>query len=110
MIERTIEAIERKLAETSSLNDEQREELQGLVATLRSEIRDFSRTNVDQAKSIAAFAELSAHEATRREKNPQLLRLSLSGLGASVTGFEKSHPRLVEIVNSICTTLSNLGI
>ncbi len=110
MIERTIEEIERKLAETGSLAEEQRAELKRLLATLKSEIRDLSKTDVDQARSIAGFAELSAHEATRTEKNPQLLRLSLSGLGASVTGFEKSHPRLVEIVNSICTTLSNLGI
>lgn len=110
MIERTIEEIERKLAETSSLNEEQRTELRHLLATLKSEINDLSETNADQARSIAGFAGLSAHEATRSEPNPQLLRLSLSGLGASVTGFEKSHPRLVEIVNAICTTLSNLGI
>ena len=47
---------------------------------------------------------------TRAEKNPQLLELSLQGLSASVTELEKSHPKLVEIVNAICTTLSNLGI
>jgi hypothetical protein len=34
----------------------------------------------------------------------------LDGLRASVTEFEESHPNLVRIVNSICNTLSNLGI
>jgi hypothetical protein len=34
----------------------------------------------------------------------------LAGLSASVEGFEKSHPKLVEIVNRICTALSGLGI
>jgi hypothetical protein len=110
MIEQTIEEIEHKLADTSALNADQRAELLQLLATLKSEIGRLSKTNVDQAKSIAGFVELSAHEATRSEKNPQLLRLSLTGLGASVAGIEKSHPRLVEIVNTICTTLSNLGI
>ena len=41
---------------------------------------------------------------------PQLLKLSLQGLSSSVEGFEGSHPNLVEIVNSICLALSNIGI
>jgi len=36
--------------------------------------------------------------------------LSLEGLSSSVEGFEKSHPKLVQIVNAISNTLSNLGI
>jgi hypothetical protein len=46
----------------------------------------------------------------RSEQNPQLLKLSLEGLGSSVAGFEGSHPRLVQIVNAISNTLANLGI
>jgi len=38
------------------------------------------------------------------------LRLSLEGLSSSVGELEKSHPRLVQIVNAISNTLSNLGI
>jgi hypothetical protein len=38
------------------------------------------------------------------------MELSLKGLSSSVEGFEKSHPQLVQVVNRICTTLSNLGI
>jgi len=53
---------------------------------------------------------LSAHEATRGELNPQLRELSVRGLQSSVEGFEKSHPHLVEVVNRISNTLSNLGI
>jgi hypothetical protein len=34
----------------------------------------------------------------------------LRGLQSSAEGFEKSHPKLVEIVNRISSTLSNLGI
>jgi len=43
-------------------------------------------------------------------RNPELVRLSITGLSRSVEGFEKTHPKLVQAVNSICTTLSNLGI
>jgi len=39
-----------------------------------------------------------------------LRELSVRGLQSSVEGFEKSNPRLVEIVNTISNTLSNLGI
>ena len=57
------------------------------------------------ADSIAGFAKLSAHEATRAEQNPELRELSLQGLRSSADGFEQSHPRLVQIVSSISQTL-----
>jgi hypothetical protein len=110
VIQHTIEEIEAKLAGTSTLTQENRVELLRLLATLRSEIEELSKTHGDDARSIAGFAEMSAHEATRTERNPQLLEHSLTGLEASVAGFEESHPKLVEAVNRICTTLSNLGI
>ncbi|MGO8988369.1 MAG: DUF4404 family protein [bacterium] len=53
---------------------------------------------------------MSIHEAIRKEKNPQLLKLSLQGLSTSVERFENSHPKLVGIVNSICNTLSKSGL
>jgi hypothetical protein len=39
-----------------------------------------------------------------------LRELSVRGLRSSVTGFERSHPKLVQIVNTISNTLANLGI
>jgi hypothetical protein len=77
---------------------------------MKTELADLSRTHGEQAESITGFAELSAREATRREKNPRLLKLSTEGLASSVEGFEASHPRLVEIVNAFCTMLAGLGI
>jgi hypothetical protein len=38
------------------------------------------------------------------------VEISVKGLRSSVAGFEKSHPRLAQVVNSISNTLSNLGI
>jgi len=110
MIRETITEIESKLKNATSLSDEAKRELVDLLAKLKAEVTDLARTDADQARSIAGFAQTSTHEAIRSEKNEQLLRLSLDGLSASVDGFEESHPQLVQIVNRICTTLSNLGI
>ena len=85
-------------------------ELMQLLGTLKSEVAELSKTHGEQAQSIAGFTEVSAHEATRAEQNPELLRLSLQGLGSSVRELEESHPRLVQIVNAISSALSNLGI
>ena len=110
MIEDTIGKIESRLQVVDSIPDERRRELLNLLSTLKSEVSQLSKTHGEEAESIAGFADLSTHEATRSEQNPQLLKLSLEGLSSSVEGFEKSHPRLVQIVNAISNTLSNLGI
>jgi hypothetical protein len=110
MIEDTVSKIEAKIQGADAIKDERKRELLQLLGTLKSEIAGLSKTHGEQAESIAGFTELSAHEATRATQNPELLKLSLEGLSSSVEGFEKSHPRLVQIVNSISNTLSNLGI
>ena len=110
MIDDTISKIEARLKEAGSLNEDARRELSGLLGTLKTEITELSKTHAEQAQSIAGFTQTSTHEAIREEKNPELLKLSLEGLATSVDGFEKSHPKLVQLVNRICTTLSNLGI
>ena len=110
MIEDTIGKIESKIQGSDAIKEERRQELLQLLGTLKSEVAELSKTHGEQAQSIAAFAEISTHEATRTEQNPELLDLSLKGLSSSVAEFEDSHPRLVQIVNSISNTLSNLGI
>ena len=110
MIQDTLTKIEAQIEGTDSIKGDRKAELLGLLTTLKTEIDQLSQTNQDQAQTITGFAQVSAHEATREEKNPQLLKLSLDGLSASVEGFEQSHPKLVDIVNRICTTLSNLGV
>ena len=110
MIEDTLSNIEAKIQAADSIKNDRKRELLQLVATLKSEISELSKTDREQAQSIAGFTEISAHEATRSEQNPELLKLSLKGLSSSVGGFEKSHPQLVQLVNSISSMLSNLGI
>jgi glycerol-3-phosphate dehydrogenase len=110
MIEDTIGKIEARIQGAESISEERRRELLQLLGTLKSQVAELSKTHGEQAQSIAGFTELSAHEATRKEQNPELLDLSLKGLNSSIEGFEKSHPQLVQIVNAISSTLSNLGI
>jgi hypothetical protein len=110
MQQRTIDKIEERLRKTESLNEKNKSELLNLLSTLKVEIADLSKTHNEHAESITGFAQVSTHEATRQEKNPELLKLSIEGLGSSVRGFESSHPGLVNVVNAICSMFSNLGI
>jgi len=110
MIEETIGKIESKVQGAEAIPQERRQELLDLLGRLKSEVAVLSRTHGEQAESIAGFTEVSTHEATRSEQNPELLKLSLEGLTSSVGEFEESHPRLVQVVNAISNTLSNLGI
>ena len=110
MIKETISKIEERIRVAGKMDDAQRADLLKLLAELKSEMTTLASTHVDDARSIAGFTDVSTHEATRAQPKPELVEQSLEGLAASVRGFEESHPRLVQLVNSISTTLSNLGI
>ena len=110
MIQDTIAKIEAQIQKGSSIKDENKAQLLGLLATLKSEIEKLAEAHGEQAESIAGFTRISTHEATRQNKDLQLMKLSAKGLSSSVKGFEMSHPKLVEIVNSISQLLSNMGI
>jgi len=110
MIDDTISKLEAQLRDAGNLSSEQKAELSQLLATLKAEVTKLSKTDREGAQSIARFAEASTLEATRTEKNAKLQELSLEGFKSSVEGFEESHPKLVQAVNSISQMLSNLGI
>jgi hypothetical protein len=110
MIDKTISEIEAKVRGAASVGDEHKRELLDLLGKLKSEVGVLAQTHSEQADSIAGFAQVSAHEATRAEQNPQLKELSIQGLRSSADGFEQTHPKLVQIVNAISKTLADLGI
>jgi hypothetical protein len=110
MIQETVSKIEERLRSAPVLREESKAELLNLLATLKTEVERLSATHDEEVESITSFTHISTHEATREEKNPKLLQLSLEGLATSVDGFRNSHPKLVQLVNRICTTLSNLGV
>jgi hypothetical protein len=86
MIEKTIGEIEAKIRGADSVSDEHKRELLQLLTKLKTEI------------------------ATGQNQNLEPLKSSVEELRASVEGFEQSHPKLVQAVNGISNTLSNLGI
>jgi cell division septum initiation protein DivIVA len=92
MIEKTVGEIEAKIRGADSLDGERQREVLELLAALKMEIAVLQKTH-----------------AAAREKQ-QSLEHSVQELRSSVAGFEQSHPKLVQIVNSISNTLSNLGI
>lgn len=110
MIEETIKRIEARIQAADSLPPKRRQELSELLAQLKAEAAKLARTHSEQAQSIVGFTQVVTHEAMRTEQDPRLLRLSIQALRRSVADFEKTHPRLAHIVNSISTTLSNSGI
>lgn len=110
MIHDTLGKIEAQLQQADALDPGQKAQLLELLARLKTEVAELGPGHGEQAQSITGFAAVSTHEATREERNPRLLELSLAGLKSSVDGFEKSHPKLVQVVDRICTTLANLGV
>lgn len=110
MIHETIKTIEGRIGSAKVITPQNKKELLELIAKLKAEITELSRTKAEHAESITGFIDRSTHEATRQDRNPELLKLSLAGLAESVKGFEASHPRLVSQVNYICTMLANVGI
>ncbi len=110
MLQDTISKLEGRIQNSGALDGEHRAELLKLVRQLKTEITELSKTHQEQAESIASFAEVSAREATRESKNPQVLQHSIGGLQLSVGEFETSHPGLAAVVNRIASLLANMGI
>lgn len=108
MIQDTLKRLESRLADRS-LPEDKRAELLALVEQLKGELDTLSATHPDAARSIAGFADVSAHEATRDAPNTTLVDLSLRGLEQSVLGFEESNPKLAAVVNAVAVALSNIG-
>lgn len=91
MIEQTISDLEAKIR-AQAIGEPAKGELLQLVAKLRTDIATLEKVSGDT-----------------REKQKEL-KSSVDELRSSVEGFEQSHPRLVQAVNSISNTLANWGI
>ncbi len=110
MIEETISKLEARLKGSTSIPEQNRQELLNLLATLKTEAAELSKTHAAEAQRIVGYTQTSTHEATSRQVNPERLQVQLKNLSDSVDGFENSHPQLVQIVNRIAETLAALGI
>ena len=110
MIEDRIERIETRLRESGQISEETKAELLKLLTALKEEAGNLTRSHEEDARSLARFVDASAHEATRSERRPKLIKAALSGLTASAESFEASHPKLAQVVNQIAVVLSNMGL
>jgi len=91
MIKNIIGEIETKI-HAESISPDRKNELLKLVSSLKSEI-----------------AALETRHAANMQTHA-VLKKSTEELRSSIEGFEQSHPKLVQAVNSISNTLSNVGI
>ena len=108
MIQDRIAKIEATLNSAPDLPAATRAELLALLADLKTEVAALAPTHGEQAQSItrSADAAFSLAGQAEEESTPAVLQ----DFRASVEGFEASHPRLVQIVDRIALTLSNMGI
>src|SRR6056297_542555 len=108
MLKHTLSKLEEKIKDSENIPNEKKQEYYDLLNRLNEEVTDLAETDLEKAESIKKFAKASAHEATREELNPNLLKASLEGLYESAREFHSTHPRLAETVNDISIFLSKL--
>jgi hypothetical protein len=110
MLDETLTKLETKIRQASTITTDHKTELLQLLSTLKAEMAALATTHAEHAASITGFTEVSMHEATRQARNPHLVDLAVQGLQSSVAELEVSHPRLVEMVNTLSVLLSNIGV
>src|SRR5688572_8760874 len=106
MISERIAQIEATLRSSPNIADATRRELLELLASLKAEVGGLG----EGAQHIAGSADVAVQAAIRRDKEPSEATEAIEGLTASVREFEASHPRLVQVVDRLALTLSNMGI
>ncbi|HEY4415001.1 MAG TPA: DUF4404 family protein [Verrucomicrobiae bacterium] len=77
---------------------------------LEAKILALTINEAHQRELLQLLAQLKTEVNEREKQNLTPLKNSVEELRTSVAGFEQSHPKLVQAVNGISNTLSNLGI
>lgn len=109
MINQTLVRIEQRLRD-AALDSQEKQTLQELVGNLRAELEALPESSREQAASLAAFTEVAAGEAVRREKDPAVLAHATEGIGISLRRMGQDHPALTRVVGQLCDFLSGMGI
>ena len=110
MIPERITQIEATLRNSANIPDGTRQELLDLLAGLKAEMVPMAATHGETVEHITGSADAAVQAAVRREEQPDEAAQAVEGLAASVRDFEASHPQLVQIVDRLAVTLSNMGI
>ena len=81
MLKHTLEKIESKIKQSPNIPTDKKKEYFELLNELNSEINELSLTEKETAESIKGFTKISAHEATRDQVDPDLMKISLDVKG-----------------------------
>ena len=100
MIDEKLKSIEERINSSTSMKAENKEAVLKLLTELKDEIQEVSHETSDK---IAG----QLHES---HENDGLIKSAFHEVSDTVKEFEENHPKLVQVVNSICTQLSNAGL
>jgi hypothetical protein len=110
MISERLARLEDTLRNDGTIPESARRDLLELLAGLKSEVAPLVESHGDTAQAIAGSAEAAVAASIQKKDDPAKAAGAVAGLAASVRTFEASHPRLVEIVDQLALTLTNLGL
>jgi hypothetical protein len=98
------------LAHPGPLDEKTRAEVLSALDELSGAIAPVIEARPDEARSLSQFTEVVAHEATRPEPSPSLLRVGLDGMAQAAERLETRHPALAAITQRIADALAQIGI
>jgi hypothetical protein len=76
------------------MTPKQTSDLEAAQRAIHAELARLQKTNPEDARTIARLAKAQAGEELR----------------LAATGFEASHPKLVQAINALCEKLASVGI
>ncbi|MCM8539252.1 MAG: DUF4404 family protein [Lentisphaeraceae bacterium] len=101
MIDDKLKRIEDRISQSENMTEENKTLVLELLKELKSEINETSENvSTDLKQNISNID----------SEDEGFIQSAFNEINSTLTEFEESHPKLVQIVNSICTQLSNSGL
>ena len=104
MIQEKLKSIEERINSSASMKKENKEAILKLLSELQSEFDQVETEKTDQIASLESLGKLET------EEDEGLIKSAFNEVSDSIKEFEENHPKLIQVVNSICTQLSNAGL
>jgi hypothetical protein len=106
MPQSTITKIKEMLNQNESLNSNGRDHILGLLAELEVEVASMPDNKVAEAKAVIELTHQKLESICAQSEN----EIPYGDLEDAALEFEVEHPKFTYIVQSICQSLSSLGI
>ena len=101
MIEEKLKRIEDRISQSENMAEENKALVLELLKELKSEIAESSENVGNGLKQNISDID---------DDDEGFIQSAFNDINSTLSEFEESHPKLVQIVNSICTQLSNSGL